>query len=215
MAMAARDDKISNNRRRLFKALSAAPVVATLQPGQALANASNLQCLDNTSKPITKLWYRTKGHKESSGPAYKMQYYYDPTAADGGGTADSSYTCPTLLQGPIVEIDNKYFNLDGDNVTSYITPSLHVSNAINLLDGARNVCHSGVMRKEGLFLVVVVPEDSSGKSVYGSDPNAVTARIVGVYPQKDPTSWKRQGIYGTCMASATGGAVPDDWWLKG
>ena len=31
--MAAQDDKISENRRRLFKALSAVPVVATLRPG--------------------------------------------------------------------------------------------------------------------------------------------------------------------------------------
>ena len=33
--MAAHDEKISQNRRKLFKALSAAPVVATLAPGQA------------------------------------------------------------------------------------------------------------------------------------------------------------------------------------
>jgi hypothetical protein len=42
--MAAHDDKISNNRRRLFKALSAAPIVATLRPGEALANNSAYQC---------------------------------------------------------------------------------------------------------------------------------------------------------------------------
>ncbi len=41
--MAAQDDKISENRRRLFKALSAAPVVATLRPG-TLAAGSAYQC---------------------------------------------------------------------------------------------------------------------------------------------------------------------------
>jgi hypothetical protein len=43
--MADHDDKsVSEKRRRLFKALSAAPVVMTLRPGEALANASSLQC---------------------------------------------------------------------------------------------------------------------------------------------------------------------------
>jgi hypothetical protein len=43
--MAAHDEKISSNRRRLFKALSATPVVLTLRPGSALANSSIVQCL--------------------------------------------------------------------------------------------------------------------------------------------------------------------------
>ncbi len=45
--MAAHDDQISKNRRRLFKALSAAPVVMTLRPGSALAQGSAFQCLEN------------------------------------------------------------------------------------------------------------------------------------------------------------------------
>ena len=48
--MAAHDDKISNNRRKLFKALSAAPVVMTLRPGAALANVSAYQCLAKDTK---------------------------------------------------------------------------------------------------------------------------------------------------------------------
>jgi hypothetical protein len=43
-AMSSKDDQISSNRRRLFKALSAAPVVAAMNPGHALANASAYQC---------------------------------------------------------------------------------------------------------------------------------------------------------------------------
>jgi hypothetical protein len=56
--MATQDNQISDKRRRLFKALSAAPVVATLRPGQALANASAFQCLStpptlaDVSKPV-------------------------------------------------------------------------------------------------------------------------------------------------------------------
>lgn len=44
MAMAVQDNNISTKRRRLFKALSTAPVVATLNPGSALAAASSMQC---------------------------------------------------------------------------------------------------------------------------------------------------------------------------
>ena len=43
--MEAHDEKISRNRRKLFKALSAAPVIMTLRPGSALATASAFQCL--------------------------------------------------------------------------------------------------------------------------------------------------------------------------
>ena len=52
VAMAAHDDKISNNRRRLFKALSAAPVVATLRPGSAAASSA-YQCAANIRKDLT------------------------------------------------------------------------------------------------------------------------------------------------------------------
>lgn len=42
--MSAHEEKISNKRRKLFKALSAVPVVATFGPGEALANTSSIQC---------------------------------------------------------------------------------------------------------------------------------------------------------------------------
>ncbi len=42
--MASDNQPISDKRRRLFKALSAAPIVATLRPGEALANSSAFQC---------------------------------------------------------------------------------------------------------------------------------------------------------------------------
>jgi hypothetical protein len=43
--MATQDNQISDKRRRLFKALSAAPAVATLGSGEALANSSSVQCV--------------------------------------------------------------------------------------------------------------------------------------------------------------------------
>lgn len=54
--MAAHDEKISNNRRRLFKALSAAPVVATLRPGAAMAGTSSYQCLIEPPVPATPVY---------------------------------------------------------------------------------------------------------------------------------------------------------------
>ena len=48
--MASDNQPISDKRRRLFKALSAAPVVATLRPGEALANSSAFQCAASLRK---------------------------------------------------------------------------------------------------------------------------------------------------------------------
>ena len=45
--MAAHKENVSQNRRRLFKALSATPVVATLSPGSAIASHSAYQCAAN------------------------------------------------------------------------------------------------------------------------------------------------------------------------
>jgi hypothetical protein len=49
--MASKDDQISDKRRRLFKALSAAPIVATLRPGEALASHSAYQCAAKIADP--------------------------------------------------------------------------------------------------------------------------------------------------------------------
>lgn len=53
--MAAEDDRISRNRRRLFKALSAVPVVSTLRPGSALAQNSSLQCLAKIREDVAAI----------------------------------------------------------------------------------------------------------------------------------------------------------------
>jgi hypothetical protein len=45
--MSAHEEKVSQNRRRLFKALSATPIVATLSPGSAIAGHSAYQCAAN------------------------------------------------------------------------------------------------------------------------------------------------------------------------
>lgn len=76
--MAAHDEKISQNRRRLFKALSTAPVVATLSPGSALATGSVLQCLSDTAEPEN---FRTAVDLCAAGDpdcyAYRSVQYWD------------------------------------------------------------------------------------------------------------------------------------------
>lgn len=66
--MAAHDDKISNNRRRLFKALSAVPVVATLRPGEALANSSAFQCVAKVRAENFSPLPTSSGGVQSFGP---------------------------------------------------------------------------------------------------------------------------------------------------
>ena len=90
MTMSAPDDKISSNRRRLFKALSTAPVVMTLKPGAALANASAYQCAvklrDIQPAPYNALLADAAEPYSCAegeicvveGIYYKKLFYYDP-----------------------------------------------------------------------------------------------------------------------------------------
>lgn len=76
--MGTQEDKISSNRRRLFKALSAAPVVATLSPGEALANHSAFQCVSNIRNPVHEpnLDHRYLGPVVQHGFAYAALHYW-------------------------------------------------------------------------------------------------------------------------------------------
>ena len=79
--MAAHDENISQNRRRLFKALSAAPVVATLRPGAALAGSSSYQCLIDPPTPSRSIYLEplpaTCGPEEGGCVAYVERPYWE------------------------------------------------------------------------------------------------------------------------------------------
>ncbi len=83
------ENKISENRRRLFKALSTAPVVMTLRPGQVLANASAFQCLDTPPPFPTTPVYLQPGLPsdciETDGGclAYVERFYWDKSMLSG------------------------------------------------------------------------------------------------------------------------------------
>jgi hypothetical protein len=77
------ENKISENRRRLFKALSTAPVVMTLRPGSALANASAYQCLIEPPTPATPVYLDTPTFCVANEPncvAYVARNYWEAPA---------------------------------------------------------------------------------------------------------------------------------------
>ncbi len=89
--MAAHDENISQNRRRLFKALSTAPVVATLSPGEVLARQSSYQCTTKDMPEATAKFHKTTNvpctSVDSPAPgqipgagchAYEQRAFYDP-----------------------------------------------------------------------------------------------------------------------------------------
>lgn len=83
MTMSAPDDKISSNRRRLFKALSTAPVVMTLKPGAALATSSAIQCAANEMPLAETKFYlnTTQACSSTSGAgchAFLERTFWDP-----------------------------------------------------------------------------------------------------------------------------------------
>ena len=126
MAMSVNDEKISANRRRLFKALSAAPMVFTLRPGSALANSSMFQCLadgfaadtgTNDFLPDGSIC----GQKDSDNCfAYKQLTYWqvpdEPPISQAVGSGD-------LRGAVIVEIDpiaGVFMTTEGEVVSSRV-----------------------------------------------------------------------------------------------
>jgi hypothetical protein len=190
--MSSKDDQISSNRRRLFKALSAAPVVATLRPGEALANTSAYQCAENIvngNTPLTEMGPNTvtDGFWAMSFPYYpktntdgffvKITGSFNDSgvwleASDGGAWYDESGPLPVgwtaTVGGELLTVTNA----EGNTV---------------------DTCSRAL--EDGRFVVLGDLYPSTGTFV---------AR--GVYPQMD--SGDGDGITGTCMASMHG--IPQD-----
>jgi hypothetical protein len=146
VAMSANDEKISANRRRLFKALSAAPVVLTLRPGSALANTSIVQCLeDGFAAEIGSEDFLPTGSLCRQGDtnncfAYKQLYYWEVPEQAPTATA----FCGDDLRGAvIVEVDpvaGLFMTTEGEVVSSRV-----VKNGVNL------TIHHGVAPYHGML----------------------------------------------------------------
>lgn len=183
--MAAHDDKISTNRRRLFKALSSVPVVMTLRPGSALANTSAYQCVTDIAAkpdPVNLFHPNTMPGACSDSDlcyAYQERKYWDVSGCGYPGT-------------PAIVVETQpgvYVTGDG-----FVAMPTFASGALTgfTVGGTPYTCAS-LVSQQGLFLVVGTPT-----------PDAVSAtgfQYTGVYPQQSPSAGGQMGITGTCLNS--------------
>lgn len=215
--MAAEDNEISPKRRRLFKALSTAPVVMTLQSGSAMATASAFNCLDNKQiKPIETL----VPQMVAGDPAYVYEKH--PGYRYTGGSCPS---VPFGTEGWIVSIDGEFYQFEtATNVTNLVAVSTSGGNRLDLKKetikpGEFEVCATTEPMQEVLLLVVYEPlktgEDGFTKTpVAGGSGMADDVEEVGVVPLADPNSGFNQGITGSCLMSITGQPLPGNRMLS-
>lgn len=128
--MAAHDDKISTNRRKLFKALSAAPVVATLQPGSALANASAFYCAAKIRTLTIADWIPESSVTGScattavgiectvDGVIYRKLNYWAKSDVDGSSLSEVCRLVYNALPGIVVGLNGGYYDLTGAPVAN-------------------------------------------------------------------------------------------------
>ena len=133
--MAAHDEKISSNRRRLFKALSATPVVLTLRPGSALANSSIVQCLaDGFASDTGTQDFIPSGAACSQGDdcfAYAPLTYWEVPDEPPISTADGAGD----LRGKII------VETDPDNETFMTTDGTVVSHRVMKAGNSLTIYH--------------------------------------------------------------------------
>ncbi len=201
MTMSAPDDKISSNRRRLFKALSTAPVVMTLKPGAALANASSMQCLLKESGTVTQKFHLKPASAASCSPpgcfAYLEQVYWD---------LSSNTTVPAALQGKIVvetavgtQSSNPWvMNTDGTGagpLADLVTPGGFVysvsGTTLNITPTAGSLIQ--LTGQYGLFLAIGGPDDPTS-------PHGFVA--TSVFPRGDTAGpLANDKLSGSCLHS--------------
>ncbi|MEZ5588005.1 MAG: hypothetical protein R3E46_13110 [Sedimenticolaceae bacterium] len=182
--MAAHDDKISTNRRRLFKALSSVPVVMTLRPGSALANSSAYQCLA-TARENVGFDPGPVDFAFTQGSAYKYAGPYDYWEI---GTP--STPCDLPITTYIVKRNGTFYDDQGNEISSPLPFSESGDYLIFPAEVAVDDACYTVAKKPGYFAIV---------------GNADTADLhfteTGVVPI---TNNGTQGITGTCMTSLVG-----------
>lgn len=185
--MAAHDDKISTNRRRLFKALSSVPVVMTLRPGSALANSSAYQCVTEIAArpdPVNLFHPNTMPGACSDSDlcyAYQERKYWDVSGCGYPGI-------------PKIVVETRsgvYVTGDGESAL----PSFDAGGGLSGFSarGGTYTCSSPISSQQGLFLVAGTPSP---------DANSPTSyQYTGVFPESRLSSAGQMGITGTCLAS--------------
>lgn len=214
MTMSAPDDKISSNRRRLFKALSTAPVVMTLKPGAALANASAFQCAARLRSSPPLDWYREIPHGAvdlgdgiyTVGGFFfkKMRYWDKENDFKLNSTHGQNGGCPTAISSVpniIVEDGTVFRGLDGAIVGNVrLRPSntkrlqIRANADTDLSDD--ETCGSVGPAKEGLFSYVGFTGNmDSAWNESGFFPEHRISRVDG--------AGELQGMTDSCMHSFT------------
>lgn len=205
--MAAHDDKISTNRRRLFKALSAAPVVATLSPGEALANSSAYQCLYNELN--ARGFHRQETPECASGDecyGYGEHSYYDFV---NDGQSVEKRGLPAELQGIVVEIEGRYWNESNKDVTDWVRKESDGTLTGFTSTNRDRRCKKLVPEKKGLALQLVETLDENFIPVDPASGRAVNVRLKGPYPKHKLNHGYNQGITRSCLNSF--GGMPSHW----
>jgi hypothetical protein len=190
--MSADDDKVSGNRRRLFKALSTAPVVMTLRPGEALANNSTFQCAEKIADPNVSPNLEVYGPVPTPGFVTLTYDYFKledvPLNCALQITDDFVVAIDEALYGnlnPGVAITNGFIYDPGPGGAGSGTGTL------TLLDGNAQPCGDPLPAIVGEFALL--------------DSLADDGLFTGVaWPKANPNNPELQGITGTCMASING-----------
>ena len=186
--MAAHDDKISTNRRRLFKALSSVPVVMTLRPGSALANSSAYQCV-------------RKAREEHSGYHWK-----DKTMSGHFSSCDSHDMCKDDTDGMLFKRLNYWHTTDQNDVIEVTDASVGCPEmVVEMEDGALVDLSTGQpvpshIRKGGLSgdgrqILEVTKIDGSGNTVVCR--KVVSQKGYGAYvghTSNNDTNWHEEGF---------------------
>lgn len=212
--MAAHDDKISTNRRNLFKALSTAPVVMTLRPGSAFASESAFQCLAKIRRdvsvppgpvaaPVDNLLYADLD--------YWLIDEESRIKVDGVAVSTDGLTLPypipfLVVRMPAAQGGGMYATsgqIVGDEANGVLFETPHEIDAgtgeLVLKNSDGEVCIRADVT-QGYFALVGVSAAGGGLTEDGQFSE------IGFFPQHpivtiggDPGS--NQGITGTCMAS--------------
>ena len=187
--MAAHDDQISNNRRRLFKALSTAPVVMTLRPGTAAASSA-YQCVAKLPSP-QQLWKPSTVSDCGDGIdcyVYQERRYWD--VSECGYVGDPAIVVETQ--------PGIYFTGAGEPASVTLHPSGGLKQfTVGVESYTCGTTGRGIPSEDGLFLVVGEAQPSVDEAEFFS--------YRGVYPEKQIFGTGQQGISGTCL-----GSIPND-----
>jgi hypothetical protein len=190
--MASQDDQISDKRRRLFKALSAAPVVATLRPGEALANTSAFQCLVTppppSATPVRLIDPDAVPACQHNCIAFDQRFYWKRSfieeQIDNIGTENKILAKWDYVVGPseeIVLVNARIFS----DVALYAVDTSDFNNPPSLIDDtAFQITAAGKLQIDGGGSHLVTLDGSSGLFQLDIEPNADNTHFTvnGVYP---------------------------------